>query len=257
MPRLTELSRSVEGKVVLVTGAASGMGRATAHLFADEGAHVAVTDLGQDRVDAVVAEIDGAGASGAGWVMDVADTGRIQVVVDEIVERFGGLDIVINNAGISPKAPDGGRLGATQTTVDVMRTVQMVNVTAPLMLCNELLEPLKAAQGAVVNVTSIAGTKIHPFAGAAYAMSKAALSAMTRELASEFGTTGVRVNAVAPGEIDTSILSPGTEDLVHREVPMDRLGSPEEVAEVVHFLCGSKASYVNGTEIHINGGQHV
>jgi NAD(P)-dependent dehydrogenase (short-subunit alcohol dehydrogenase family) len=188
-----------------------------------------------------------------------ADGASILRSCDQLRERLGsrGLNALINNAGISPKNPDGGRLAASQTSLEVMQTVQMVNVTAPLLLCNELLAPLTAAKGAVVNVTSIAGFKIHPFAGAAYAMSKAALSALTRELAWEFGTTGVRVNAVSPGEIETTILSPGTEDLVHREVPMDRLGSPEEVAEVVHFLCGSKASYVNGTEIHINGGQHV
>jgi NAD(P)-dependent dehydrogenase (short-subunit alcohol dehydrogenase family) len=133
----------------------------------------------------------------------------------------------------------------------------MVNFIAPLSLCRELLEPLKKAKGSIVNVTSIAGSKTHPFAGAAYATSKAALSALTRELASDYANTGIRVNAVAPGEIETSILSPGTDEMVMQEVPMQRLGSPEEVAEVVSFLCGEKSSYVNGAEIHINGGQHL
>ena len=109
----------------------------------------------------------------------------------------------------------------------------------------------------MVNVTSIAGSKVHPFAGAAYASSKAALATLTRELARDFGPHGVRVNAIAPGEIDTSILSPGTDDIVQREIPMRRLGKPSEVAQLIYFLCTSQSSYVNGAEIHVNGGEHV
>jgi NAD(P)-dependent dehydrogenase (short-subunit alcohol dehydrogenase family) len=243
-----------EKPIVAVTGASRGIGHAIVKEFHAGGWEVftlARTPFSEacPWADGIIKHIE----------VDLADHASILRSCDQLRERLGsrGLNALINNAGISPKNPDGGRLAASQTSLEVMQTVQMVNVTAPLLLCNELLAPLTAAKGAVVNVTSIAGFKIHPFAGAAYAMSKAALSALTRELAWEFGTTGVRVNAVSPGEIETTILSPGTEDLVHREVPMDRLGSPEEVAEVVHFLCGSKASYVNGTEIHINGGQHV
>ena len=97
---------------------------------------------------------------------------------------------------------------------------------------------------------------MHPFAGAAYATSKAALACLTREMAADFGPLGIRVNAIAPGEIDTTILSPGAE-LLTGDIPMRRLGSPEEVAATIYFLCSAQASYVNGTEIHINGGQHV
>ena len=105
-------------------------------------------------------------------------------------------------------------------------------------------------------MTSIAGSKLHPFAGAAYATSKAALAALTRELAGDFGPYGVRVNAISPGEIDTSILSPGTEKIVE-QIPMRRLGTPDEVAKAIYFLCTDASSYVNGAELHINGGQHV
>ena len=118
------------------------------------------------------------------------------------------------------------------------------------------MDELEKAQGAVVNVTSIAGSRVHPFAGAAYATSKAALAALTREMASDFGPRGIRVNAIAPGEIDTSILSPGTEKIVE-EIPMRRLGQPAEVAETIFYLCSPQSSYVTGAEIHINGGQHV
>jgi NAD(P)-dependent dehydrogenase (short-subunit alcohol dehydrogenase family) len=124
------------------------------------------------------------------------------------------------------------------------------------VLARGLKDELSAAQGSVVNVTSIAGSRVHPFAGAAYATSKAALAALTREMAHDFGPLGVRVNAIAPGEVETSILSPGTDRIV-QALPMRRLGQPREVAEAIWFLCNEPSSYITGTEIQINGGQHV
>ena len=112
-----------------------------------------------------------------------------------------------------------------------------VNFFAPIMMARGLIEELKAAKGSVVNVTSIAGSRVHPFAGAAYATSKAALASLTREMASDFGRVGVRVNSIAPGEIDTSILSPGTEKIVEQQIPMHRLGTPDEVAKIIYVLC--------------------
>jgi NAD(P)-dependent dehydrogenase (short-subunit alcohol dehydrogenase family) len=132
-----------------------------------------------------------------------------------------------------------------------------VNLISISLLTCALIPNLVAAKGAIVNVTSIAGSHVHPFASAAYAASKAALSALTREMAHEFGHAGVRANAVSPGEIRTSILSPGTDQLVEREVPMRRLGEPDEVAKTIFFLCGGDSTFINGTEVHINGGQHV
>jgi NAD(P)-dependent dehydrogenase (short-subunit alcohol dehydrogenase family) len=125
------------------------------------------------------------------------------------------------------------------------------------MLARGLLDELARAQGAIVNVTSIAGSRVHPFAGAAYATSKAALAALTREMAADFGPRGIRVNAISPGEIDTSILSPGTERIVKEHIPLRRLGEPAEVAKAIYFLCTEQSSYVNGAELHINGGQHI
>jgi NAD(P)-dependent dehydrogenase (short-subunit alcohol dehydrogenase family) len=132
-----------------------------------------------------------------------------------------------------------------------------VNLFSTALLARGLFDELKAAKGSIINVTSIAGSKVHPFAGVAYSTSKAALSALTREMAFDFGRHGVRVNAIAPGEIETSILSAGTAEIVERLVPMNRLGKPEEVASLVYFLCTGGASYVNGAEIQVNGGQHV
>jgi NAD(P)-dependent dehydrogenase (short-subunit alcohol dehydrogenase family) len=162
----------------------------------------------------------------------------------------------VNNAAISPKGDGGSRLGVFDTDIETWYRVFQVNFFASVMLARGLVEELKTAQGSVVNVTSIAGERVHPFAGSAYATSKAALAALTREMASEFGRLGIRVNAIAPGEIDTAILSPGTDKIV-AEIPMRRLGTPEEVARTIYFLCTDQSSYVNGAEIQINGGQHV
>jgi NAD(P)-dependent dehydrogenase (short-subunit alcohol dehydrogenase family) len=132
-----------------------------------------------------------------------------------------------------------------------------VNFLAPILLARGLFDELKRAGGSVVNVTSIVGSRVHPFAGAAYATSKAALACLTREMAADFAPHGVRVNAIAPGEIRTDILSPETEAQLAPTIPMRRIGTPDEVAKVVFFLCSDAASYVTGDELHINGGQHV
>ena len=166
------------------------------------------------------------------------------------------LHALVNNAGISPKDKNGARFNTLNSDYENWLHVYNVNLFAPLLLAQGLFDELIAAKGAIVNVTSIAGSRVHPFASSAYGTSKAALAAMTREMAADFGPHGVRVNAIAPGEIDTSILSPGTEDLV-AELPLRRLGRPEEVASTINFLCDAPSSYVTGAEIHINGGQHV
>lgn len=166
------------------------------------------------------------------------------------------LHALVNNAAISPKKPGGGRLNSIETPQEDWLKVFQVNFFAPVMLARGLLAELQAAKGTVVNVTSIAGSRVHPFAGAAYSTSKAALASLTREMAADFGPLGVRVNAISPGEIETSILSPGTEKIIP-QIPQRRLGQPEEVARAIHFLCTEASSYVNGAELHINGGQHV
>jgi NAD(P)-dependent dehydrogenase (short-subunit alcohol dehydrogenase family) len=191
--------------------------------------------------------------------IDLADREDTLRGIDEIRERLQGgpLHALVNNAAISPKAAGGARLGSIDTELDTWEQVFRVNFFAPILMARGLIEELKAAKGSVVNVTSIAGSRVHPFAGAAYATSKAALAALTREMAADFGHVGVRVNSIAPGEIDTSILSPGTEKIVEEQIPLRRLGTPDEVAKIIYVLCTETSSYVNGAEIHINGGQHV
>src|SRR6056297_802967 len=154
------------------------------------------------------------------------------------------------------QGPGGQRLNTFDTDLRTWGHVFHVNFFASVVLARSLRDELAAAKGAVVNVTSIAGARVHPFAGAAYATSKAALAALTREMAHDFGPLGVRVNAIAPGEIRTDILSAGTEELADT-IPMRRLGEPREVADTVYFLCTQPSAYISGTEIEINGAQHV
>src|SRR5690606_16682097 len=179
--------------------------------------------------------------------VDLADPENTQAAIAEMRERLKAqgsrLHALVNNAAISPKGQGGTRLGVFETGMELWRQVFQVNFFASAMLARGLVEELKLAQGSIVNVTSIAGVRVHPFAGSAYATSKAALAALTREMASDFGRLGIRVNAIAPGEIDTAILSPGTEKIV-AEIPMRRLGTPEEVARTIYFLCTDQSSYV-------------
>jgi NAD(P)-dependent dehydrogenase (short-subunit alcohol dehydrogenase family) len=193
--------------------------------------------------------------------VDLANPGDTARAIGEMRERLKAqgsrLNALVNNAGISPKGRGGSRLGAIETGLEDWQHVFQVNFFAPIMLARGLIEELELAKGAVVNVTSIAGRRVHPFAGVAYATSKAALASLTREMASDFGPRGIRVNAISPGEIDTAILSPGTDKIVHEQIPLRRLGEPEEVAKAIYFLCTDQSSYVNGTELHIDGGQHV
>lgn len=190
--------------------------------------------------------------------VDLGSIDSTVAAIAEIKSRLadGRLDALVNNAAISPKADGGKRLSTIDTAAQVWQQVFQVNFFGPVMLARGLLDELKAAKGSVVNVTSIAGSRVHPFAGAAYATSKAALASLTREMAADFGPLGVRVNAIAPGEIDTAILSPGTEKIVE-QIPLHRLGTPDEVAKIIYVLCTDTSSYVTGAEIHINGGQHV
>lgn len=239
-------------KTLLLTGASRGIGHATVKKFGQEGWRVLTCSRQpfDPRCPWPRGEDDHI-------VIDLADPNATMAALDVIRAKLDGrLHALVNNAGISPKAPDGGRLNSIDTDLRDWGKVFHVNFFAPIVLARGLKAELSAAGGAVVNVTSIAGSRVHPFAGAAYATSKAALKALTREMAHDFGPLGVRVNAIAPGEIDTAILSPGTEKIV-RTLPLQRLGKPSEVADVIWFLCSGSSSYVTGTEIEVNAGQHV
>ncbi|WP_297771529.1 SDR family oxidoreductase [uncultured Roseovarius sp.] len=241
-----------EQRTLLLTGASRGIGHATVQRFNAAGWRVITCSR-----HPFPAECPWGGGEDNHIQIDLADPKDVIEKVEEIRARLNGrLDALVNNAGISPKGPEGERLDTISTDLRTWGHVFHVNFFAPVVLARSLKNELAAAKGAVVNVTSIAGARVHPFAGAAYATSKAALAALTREMAHDFGPLGVRVNAIAPGEIRTAILSPGTEDLADR-LPMRRLGEPQEVADTVYFLCTEGSTYISGTEIEINGAQHV
>ncbi len=192
------------------------------------------------------------------FLLDLSDLDNVARCIELMRPLLDGrLHALVNNAGISPKKQDGSRLNSLETDIATWQSMYNTNFYAPLLMTRSFAAELSEAAGAVVNLTSIAASRVHPFAGAAYATSKAALSALTREMAHDMAPLGVRVNAIAPGEIDTAILSPGTPAIVDRDIPMRRLGTIEETADLIEFLCSERASYITGTEIPINGGQHV
>jgi len=241
-------------RTLVLTGASRGIGHATVKKFGASGWRIITISR---QPFSALCPWPGGGQNHV--QLDLGDPVELGRGIEEIRHRLGGdgLHALVNNAAVSPKGPNGKRLGAMDTPFDLWRQVFNVNFFAPVALARGLVEELSKAQGCVVNVTSIAGIRVHPFAGSAYATSKAALASLTREMAHDFGPRGIRVNAIAPGEIDTAILSPGTEKIVEEQIPMRRLGTPDEVADVIHFLCEKGASYVSGAEIQINGGQHV
>lgn len=240
-------------KTLVLTGASRGIGHATVKRFSAEGWRVLTCSR-----HAFDARCPWPGGEANHVQINLADPNDTIAGIERIREKLddGQLDALVNNAGISPKAEDGGRLNTLDTDLRTWGHVFHVNFFASVVLARGLRDELAAAKGSVVNVTSIAGGRVHPFAGAAYGTSKAALKALTREMAHDFGPLGVRVNAIAPGEVATAILSPGTEKIVE-QLPLRRLGQPEEVASVIHFLCSNQSAYVSGTEIEVNGGQHV
>lgn len=240
-------------KTVIITGASRGIGHATALCFLERGWRIITcsredvpADCGRDP----------------NWTehipTDLGDAASIANFIDRANALLDGqpLHALVNNAGMSPKTPYKERLGCLNGDLDAWRQVFDLNFYAPLKLCRGFAAALHAGHGAIVNVTSIAGHAIHPFAGSAYSISKAALSALTRELANEFAELDVRVNAVAPGEIATDMIQPEYEALIPR-IPLERMGTPENVATTIHYLCSDDSAYVTGTEIWVTGGQHM
>ncbi|MEM7274124.1 MAG: SDR family NAD(P)-dependent oxidoreductase [Actinomycetota bacterium] len=253
MGELSELSRSIEGRVALVTGAASGMGRATARLFADQGAHVAVTDLQAGAVEAVVAGIVDAGRSAAGWTLDVTDRAQIEWVVSEIVDRFGGLDLVINNAGVSRFVAIDGPTYEEEWTISLD-----VLLTAHTRIIRAALPHLRASDCArIVNIASTEGFGATRF-GSPYTSAKHGVIGLTKSLAVELGREGITVNCVCPGPILTGMTEAVPEadraTFARRRTAIGRYGTPEEVAHGTLNFCLPASRYMTGAILPIDGG---
>lgn len=249
-----ELSRSVKGLTVLVTGAASGMGRATAEVFAAEGANVAVTDLSAEAVEAIAADLRARGHSARGWALDVSDHAAIRRVVDEVAAHFGTLDAVVNNAGISAFCPidDEDHYDA------VWDRAVLVLLTAHQRIIRAALPHLRrSASPRIVNIASTealgATSRDSPYSAA-----KAGVTGLTRALAVELGKEGITVNAICPGPIDTGMTANVPEGdkqtFAHRRTALRRYGAPEEVAHITLSLCLPAASYITGVTIPVDGG---
>ena len=255
---------------LVLTGASRGIGHATVKRFSAAGWRV-ITCSRQpfsDKCPWPAGEADHI-------QVDLADPDDLEDAVEEIRRRLGPagrLDALVNNAGISPKGEGGRRLDSRSTPTETWRSVFQVNFFAPIMLARGLFPELVAARGSVVNVTSIAGGRVHPFAGTAYSTSKAALAALTREMAADFGPHGIRVNAIAPGGVETPMWSnmPWFQDLVKERgseraafdslaqmaTPLARYAAADDVARLIIMLL-SDASPITGATLVVDGGYTI
>ncbi|HJU29395.1 MAG TPA: SDR family NAD(P)-dependent oxidoreductase [Candidatus Binataceae bacterium] len=253
MEPVKKLDRSVRGRVALVTGAASGMGRATAHAFADEGALVAVTDINEAGVAAVADEIKLKGGTAQGWRLDVFDVDAIKRVVDEIATRFGRLDILVNNAGFAAfrRIDDDG--------FDALWDRALAGLlTAHQRLIRAALPHLRKSDAArIVNIASTEGLGATP-GDTPYVVAKTGVIGLTRALAVDLGPEGITVNCICPGPIRTGLTDPIPEQhkeiFAKRRTALKRYGYPEEVAHVTLSLCLPAASYLTGAVIPVDGG---
>ncbi len=256
-------------RTVILTGASRGIGHATVKRFSDEAWRI-ITCSREDTPEHCKRDPN--------WThhipTDLTRPDSVQAFLERANEALEGgpVHALVNNAAVSPKTEFKERLGCLNGDLEGWRAVFGLNFFTPLALARGLAGALArgakdmgdgatrggtaAGGAAIVNITSIAGHAIHPFAGSAYSTSKAALSALTRELAVEFAELGVRVNAVAPGEIETEMVSEDYEPLITR-IPMHRMGTPEEDAATVYQLCNRDFGYVTGTEVFVTGGQHL
>ncbi|MBV8927445.1 MAG: SDR family oxidoreductase [Bradyrhizobium sp.] len=253
MPEFKKLSRSVQGLTALVTGAASGMGRATARVFAAEGANVAVTDVSGDGAKAVAHEIAANGGTAAAWALDVGSREAIERVVSEVSAHFGGLDIIVNNAGLSVRVAidDPAYDEAWAKAIAVMLTAHPRIIRAALPYLRKSRCPR------IVNIASteaLGATALH----SPYSAAKGGVTGLTRSLAVELGRDGITVNCICPGPIRTAITERIPEEhktiYARRRTALGRYGDPEEVAHMTLSLCLPAASFLTGAVIPVDGG---
>lgn len=253
MAKLGKLSRSIDGRVTIITGAGSGMGRATAHVFADEGARLALVDRDADGVEAVAKEIREAGGTASAYVADLADGDAIPTLVARIQHDVGPIDILINNAGLSVGAPIDHEMWEKAWDVTIA-----VNLTAQARMIRACVEDLaRNREGRVVNIASTEGLGATA-GGSPYTASKHGVIGLTRSMAVELGPRGVNVNCVCPGPIRTNMTAAIPEEakqkFARRRVALKRYGDPEEVAHATLSLALPAASFINGAALVVDGG---
>jgi NAD(P)-dependent dehydrogenase (short-subunit alcohol dehydrogenase family) len=242
----------LQGKRTFVTGSGAGIGRAIAALFVERGAEVVVSDVNTDAAKRTADEIGAAGVANC----DVTDEGQVQAAVQQAVELLGGLDVLVNNAGIEVSSP------LLQQSTESFDRIFAVNVRGPFVAMKAAIPHLVASKGNIVNIASIAGVGGSPLLGS-YCATKAALIQLTRVTAVEMRPTGVRVNAVCPGFADTAMVERLVPDFeAATQIPFGdlvamkqgRLGTPREIAEVAAFLASDRATWVTGSHYILDGG---
>ncbi|MFN3524035.1 MAG: SDR family NAD(P)-dependent oxidoreductase [Phenylobacterium sp.] len=247
------LSRSVRGLTVLITGAGSGMGRATAEVFAAEGANVAVTDYDAAAAQAVASALKAGGAGAEAWRLDVADPAEVAAVVEAAAARFGGIDAVVNNAGISGFSA----IDSADYETIWARCLDVLLTAHPRVIRAALPHLRRSAAPRIVNIASTEALGATA-RDSAYAAAKAGVTGLTRALAVELGREGITVNCVCPGPILTGMTNaiPDEQKAVYakRRTALGRYGAPEEVAHVTLSLCLPAASYITGAVIPVDGG---
>ncbi len=243
----------MESKLIILTGGSRGIGHETSKMFWENGWEVITCSR-----TPVAPQCPWTKNKQNHFQIDLENLETLENSLTQLVEFLNGRPVkaLINNAAISPKNQSNKRLSFVDTPIQLWQKVFNVNFFAPIMISKAIISNLKLAEGMVINITSIASDMVHEFAGPAYATSKAALKSLTREMAADLSKYGIRVNAIAPGEIETSMITQDSKRLI-KSIPMGRFGKPEEVAAVIHSMCSDSFSYVNGTEIEINGGQKV
>lgn len=245
------------GMVALVTGGASGIGKAACMAYAREAASVCVVDRDLDMANETVAELTASGARAVAIAADVSSEQQVNAMVEQAIKAFGRIDCCFNNAGIGTVGTNSR--GKSLADIDLADWQRMlaVNLTGVFLCMKYQLPALQERGGAIVNTASIAG--LTALAGAAaYVASKHGVVALTKSAAIEYGQKGVRVNAVCPGHIDTPLLGipdPQQEQLLLKRNPMNRYGTPEEVAELVIWLSSGRASFINGAAFTADGGR--
>jgi NAD(P)-dependent dehydrogenase (short-subunit alcohol dehydrogenase family) len=239
--------------IIILTGGSRGIGHATSKKFWEEGWRVITCSRTE-----VAPQCPWEKNKTDHFQIDLEDLDDLRKKVKDLQALLKGKPVkaLINNAAISPKNEKNNRLNFDETDVNLWQKVFNVNFFSPIILSKSLIPNLQSANGVIINITSIASDMVHEFAGPAYATSKAALKSLTREMASDLSQYNIRVNAIAPGEIETSMITNNSQHLI-KQIPMGRFGKPEEVASVIFSMCSESFSYVNGTEIQINGGQTV
>ncbi len=239
--------------IIILTGGSRGIGHATSKKFWEEGWRVITCSRTE-----VAPQCPWEKNKTDHFQIDLEDLDDLRKKVKDLQDLLKGKPVkaLINNAAISPKNEKNNRLNFDETDVNLWQKVFNVNFFSPIILSKSLIPNLQSANGVIINITSIASDMVHEFAGPAYATSKAALKSLTREMASDLSQYNIRVNAIAPGEIETSMITKNSQHLI-KQIPMGRFGKPEEVASVIFSMCSESFSYVNGTEIQINGGQTV